>query len=152
MHRPGTSRPVETPKTPRDLQGHNCLLYAHLADGLGWKFEKGGEEFSADVTGDFRSTYGAAIVEAAAAGRGIVLEPSFLTGPYLADGRLVVLLERYRTPERSIHAVYPQGRLLPRKVRVFIDFLADAFGPEPYWDAWLNRRRPAPSNEEPASL
>ena len=35
----------------------------------------------------------------------------------------------------GIYAVYPHRRHLPAKTRVFIDFLAESFGPEPYWDS-----------------
>ena len=41
-------------------------------------------------------------------------------------------------------AVYPHRRHLPAKTRVFIDFLADSFGPEPYWD------RPGRDGDRPA--
>ena len=39
-----------------------------------------------------------------------------------------------RYPAVAIYAVYPHRRHLPAKTRAFIDFLADSFGPEPYWD------------------
>jgi hypothetical protein len=29
------------------------------------------------------------------------------------------------------------------EVRTFVDFLAEKFGPEPYWDAWRNSAAPA---------
>ena len=34
----------------------------------------------------------------------------------------------------TVYAVYPNRKFLPPKVRSFIDFLAERFGPEPYWD------------------
>jgi hypothetical protein len=34
---------------------------------------------------------------------------------------------------------------LSAKVRTFVDFLAETFGPEPYWDAW--RKAPAPERK-----
>jgi hypothetical protein len=34
----------------------------------------------------------------------------------------------------AIHAVYASRRFLPAKVRVFIDYLAELYGPVPYWD------------------
>ena len=37
-------------------------------------------------------------------------------------------------PDVAIYAVYPHRRYLPAKTRVFIDYLAESFGPEPYWD------------------
>ena len=40
--------------------------------------------------------------------------------------------------EPSVHAVYPAGRNLSLKVRVFIDFLAARFGETPYWDEGID--------------
>jgi DNA-binding transcriptional LysR family regulator len=34
----------------------------------------------------------------------------------------------------TVFVVYPNRKFLPPKVRSFIDFLAERFGPEPYWD------------------
>jgi len=36
--------------------------------------------------------------------------------------------------ERRIYAVHLPNVRLPVKIRAFIDFLQDRFGPEPYWD------------------
>src|SRR3546814_16091496 len=41
-------------------------------------------------------------------------------------------------PEQGIHAVYPHSRNLSLKVRVFVDFLVERFGPAPYWDDGLD--------------
>jgi DNA-binding transcriptional LysR family regulator len=38
----------------------------------------------------------------------------------------------------AVHAVYPSRRHLAHKVRVFIDFLAERYGPAPYWDEGLD--------------
>ena len=38
----------------------------------------------------------------------------------------------------AIYAVYPHRRHLPAKTRAFIEFLAESFGPEPYWDRPLD--------------
>jgi hypothetical protein len=43
----------------------------------------------------------------------------------------------------AIYAVYPHRRHLPAKTRAFIEFLAESFGPEPYWD------RPGPKAPKP---
>ncbi len=125
------------PRTPADLKHHNCLMYEYLEQTGRWRFSHASDEIVSHVNGDFRSSYGAAIVEAAVAGRGIILEPSFMTGPYLRSGELLQLLPDYRPQSLAVHAVYSQARLLPRKVRVFIDFLAQQFGPAPYWDEGL---------------
>lgn len=48
-----------------------------------------------------------------------------------------------RSTDVAIYAVYPHRRHLPAKTRAFIEFLADSFGPEPYWDR-PSQRSPKP--------
>jgi DNA-binding transcriptional LysR family regulator len=53
----------------------------------------------------------------------------------LQDGSLIALLPGHTFhSDVAIYAVYPHRRFLPAKTRVFIEFLAQSFGPEPYWD------------------
>lgn len=59
--------------------------------------------------------------------RGIVLQPSFLVGADLASGALVEVLPHYRSSEVGLHAVWPTRKHPAAKVRVRIDFLAEAF-------------------------
>jgi DNA-binding transcriptional LysR family regulator len=47
--------------------------------------------------------------------------------------RLVKVLEDWETDEFLLFAVYANRQFLPLKVRSFIDFLVDYFGPRPYW-------------------
>jgi DNA-binding transcriptional LysR family regulator len=72
--------------------------------------------------------------DAAAAGHGILLAPSFYVAPQLRDGRLKRILAAYHLPDLGIHAVYPQRNHVPPKVRAFIDFLAKRFGRKPEWE------------------
>lgn len=123
-----------TPERPEDLTKHNCLIYAYFKQAKRWNFACDGDEIAVNVEGDFRANFGEALVEAAAAGRGITLEPSFTVAPYLRDGRLVPLLPAFKPRELAIYAVYPPSRMLPQKVRAFIDHLATSFGAKPYWD------------------
>lgn len=53
------------------------------------------------------------------------------------QGALIPILTEYALPEESAYAVYPPGRHLSHRVRVFIDFLAERFGEQPYWDRFL---------------
>ena len=57
--------------------------------------------------------------------------------PHLRHGRLVPILGDYPLAgDSAIWAVYPNVRLLPVRVRLFIDFLGKRFGqPIPCWDA-----------------
>ena len=66
--------------------------------------------------------------------------PSFIVGEDLQAGRLVAVLADFTMVGATVNAVYPHARHLSPKVRVFVDFLAERFGPEPYWDAPLSKR------------
>ncbi|HEX5092673.1 MAG TPA: LysR substrate-binding domain-containing protein, partial [Burkholderiales bacterium] len=73
--------------------------------------------------------------EWAVAGLGVALKSTWDVRRQLEDGSLVALLPGYDFgTDVGIYAVYPHRRHLPAKTRVFIDFLAESFGPEPYWD------------------
>jgi DNA-binding transcriptional LysR family regulator len=123
-----------TPKSPEELTGHNCLVYAHPVHQGGWHFKRKGEERTVPVTGSMRSNSGDAFVSAAIEGLGVVFEPSFLVYEALRDGRLVQLLPDWESEPMWVFAVYPNRKFLAPKVRSFIDFLIERFGPEPYWD------------------
>jgi hypothetical protein len=52
---------------------------------------------------------------------------------------LQVLLPQYRGSSNvAIYAVYPSRDFMPAKVNVFIDFLAEKYGVDPYWDRALD--------------
>jgi DNA-binding transcriptional LysR family regulator len=123
------------PETPEDLATHECLIYSYLATTNVWRFQAAdGREIPVAVAGKVRINNGIVLAEAAIAGRGILLTPSFYVAPMLRDGRLKRILGAYRLPELGIHAVYPQRTHVPPKVRAFVDFLAQRFGRKPEWE------------------
>jgi DNA-binding transcriptional LysR family regulator len=68
----------------------------------------------------------------ALAHQGVVLQPDFLVGDDLAEGRLVEVLPECRLPEIGVYVVYPSRRHLSVKVRVLVDFLVEAFAASPW--------------------
>jgi DNA-binding transcriptional LysR family regulator len=127
------------PRTPRDLRDHDCLIYAYQAERAGqWRFRGDDLPVHVEVAGRLRANNGDALREAAVAGLGIALMPTFIAGDDLRAGRLVHLLPGWREEgEGDVYAVYPASRNLSPKVRVFVDFLAGRFGDPPYWDDGL---------------
>lgn len=127
------------PRHPDDLADHDCLAYTLSAHPAEWPFAgPGGEQRVVRLgASPLSANNGEALALAAAAGLGIVLSPSFMAAPFLRDGRLVAIPWDWRRADLGIHAVYPSGRHVPAKVRRFIDFLNQRFGPAPYWDADL---------------
>ncbi len=125
------------PRRPEDLAGHDCLLYANQQQPGEWRVLGPRGPQAVRVDGPLVANNGDLLCGAALAGMGIARLPTFIVGPHLRRGRLEALLPDHPVPETGIHAVYPASRNLSLKVRVFVDFLAAHFGPEPYWDAGL---------------
>lgn len=122
------------PEAPRQLGQHNCLCYTLTARRGEWQFTgPDGHEESVQVSGRFQSNNGDVLATLAIRGEGIVLSPLFLVWQHLDAGRLVPLLPGYKPREAGLHAIYPPGRNLSRKVRTFVDFLAARFGREDCW-------------------
>jgi DNA-binding transcriptional LysR family regulator len=130
------------PRTPQDLAGHNCLTTNDFA--MNWEYKgPGGEPGIVRVSGRYACDNWEVLREWALAGLGVALKSTWDVRPQLEDGSLVSLCPGYTfDTDVAIYAVYPHRRLLPAKTRAFIEFLADSFGPEPYWDK--------PSGDKPA--
>lgn len=124
-----------SPATPDDLAGHACLSYSNMTSPDEWVFLRpDGQRKMVQVKSRLRANNGDTLREAALAGAGLVILPSFIVGRDLQAGGLVSLLASYLPQETGIYAVYPHNRHLSPKVRAFVDFLAERFGPRPYWD------------------
>lgn len=122
------------PARPEELGAHDCLLYAYGSNGNTWRFQRGAEIVEVAVQGRLTANNGEALHEAALAGAGIIMSPSFISGPAIQDGRLRRLLPEWELPELAIHAVYASGRHLSPKVRAFVDHMARHFAGTPDWD------------------
>jgi DNA-binding transcriptional LysR family regulator len=127
-----------TPRTTADLAGHNCLGYT-LAQAGAARWRMGGAAaIDVAVSGNLRANNGDALLAAALAGQGLIYQPSFIVGDDLRAGRLVpITLEQPPSDQLAVYAIYLPERTPSAKVRAFIDFIADAFAPEPPWDHGL---------------
>ena len=122
------------PTVPHDLTEHNCLHYTHFGTQGEWRFQSAGGEIVVPVKGSLRIDDDDTLAQAVLSGLGIAMLPTFIIGRELQAGRLRSVLSDYVPLERRIYAVHLPNVRLPVKIRAFIDFLQDRFGPEPYWD------------------
>ncbi len=53
--------------------------------------------------------------------------PEFICREHFASGKLVCLLPDWNMPAVPVSLVYPQRKLLPKRLRVFIDYLIERF-------------------------
>ena len=119
------------PRSLGDLAHHDCLA---LATQSGWDFVDGGQTLLFKPPGRFACNDGAVLHEWALAGMGLAWRSLWEVGDDLRWGRLVPVLDEYATAPVGIHAVFPQRRHLPLRVRLFIDLLKDNYGRPDYWD------------------
>ena len=117
-----------TPKVPHDLTQHNCIGIRQGDDAYGvWRLSAGKRTDTIKVRGNLSTSDGEIAVNWALDGHGIVMRAEWDIAKYLRSGRLVQVLENYRTPPADIHAVYPQRHQLSGRVRAFVDFVASYF-------------------------
>ncbi len=126
-----------TPATPADFPRHNFLVTA-WEHGFSMTLEykdPEGKPGSVRVSGNYACDNWEVLREWALAGLGIALKSTWDVRSHLEDGSLVAVCPSYSfDTDVAIYAVYPHRRYLPAKTRAFVDFLAESFGPEPYWD------------------
>jgi DNA-binding transcriptional LysR family regulator len=139
----------EAPRTPDDLQGHNCLTTTDLR--MNWEYKgPDGKRGTVRVSGNYACDNWEVLREWAMAGLGVALKSTWDVRLQLEDGSLVPLLPGYDFgTDVAIYAIYPHRRYLPAKTRVFIDYLAESFGPEPYWDQPQSVRKTAGKAAQP---
>ena len=127
-------RTHEAPRTPDDLLLHNCLTTTDLH--MNWEYKgPDGKRGAVRVSGHYACDNWEVLREWALAGLGVALKSTWDVRLQLEGGSLVPLLPGYDFgTDVAIYAIYPHRRYLPAKTRVFIDYLAESFGPEPYWD------------------
>ncbi len=118
------------PKRPSDLAGHDFMLYTLLARPNILEMENAkGEKEQVELKGRFLCNNADAMVEMMLKGMGLVFSPDVLCHQHLKSGALVRVLEDWTVPALTLHAIYPHSRHLAAKVRAFVDFTVEKFGP-----------------------
>lgn len=130
------------PRTPKELEQHNCLVFKGTNGLQRWFIGK--DKLDAyEVSGSLYSNNAETLVASAVRGSGIVVFPTWLIGEELKSGNMVPLLEDYQVSTsldpQSISALYLDTDNLAAKVRVVIDFLVEKFSSTNstnlcYWD------------------
>ena len=124
------------PRRPADFADHRAIRYSNrgIAD---WRFlEARADEFVRPHV-VLRVNNGDMMREAAMAGLGLALLPTFIIGEQLRSGELEIV-DVGQSPETEfLYMAHPDGRRASAKLRALADALKEAFGDPPYWDAGL---------------
>ncbi|NMG74641.1 LysR family transcriptional regulator [Aromatoleum diolicum] len=125
-----------SPTAPRDLVDHQCFSFL-LFDNRVWRLvDREGVEIGIPVRSRIQFNDAGSILDAALAGHGLAMLPTYLCCNELASGRLVRVLANYE-PQidfgRHLYACYMPSRARLPKVKVLLDELAALLTPMPPW-------------------
>lgn len=122
-----------TPRTPDDLQRHNCLSITSLPALRRWPFDTDDGIRVVHVGGNVSANNAETVLQLAMAGVGITRLTDVVVGEAIRSGKLVPILTDWNHVEPvPLFATYPSGRNLSPKVRAMVDFLVAEFGSAPW--------------------
>lgn len=122
---PGYFAARGTPQTPDELgTHHNCVTFEALMSPDSWTFAIGKSDVSVPVHSRLVVNTAEAAIDAAIAGIGITRVLSYQIAAAMRAGTLAIALHEFEPPPWPVHLVYAGGRLLPLKLRAFLDFAA----------------------------
>lgn len=109
-----------------DLAKHNCIQFDLPSTGkkIPWLFNH--NNLAVEVTTNGRLCCVSDVlggVTLAKTGAGLFQTYRFIVNDDLKNGRLIEVLAQYSGRSRPFNLIYPQNRLLPYRVRIFIDFI-----------------------------
>jgi DNA-binding transcriptional LysR family regulator len=119
------------PKSPKDLERHDCLVFGAGMEGSVWTLHSGNKPVQVSVRARMVVNEPDMLRAVALAGAGIALLPTLPSATDLAEGRLRRILPDWSSPGAPVHAVYPSTRHHSPKVMAFVDFLRERWPENP---------------------
>jgi DNA-binding transcriptional LysR family regulator len=120
-----------TPQTLADLAEHDLIHYVSRlgSKSEGFEYPESGEYRTLAMSGPVVVNNSDAYNAACLAGLGLIQAPEIGVREHLARGALVEVLSRYRPEPMSLSLLYAHRRNLPKRVRVFMDWVAEILRP-----------------------
>lgn len=123
-----------TPKTPAELTKHECLvLSSNAGQTRGWAFMVDGAVTHVRAAGRLTCNDGQVLHEWCLAAQGLAWRSTWEVADDLSFGRLVSVLDEFAAPPTGIFAVYAQRKHQPLRLRLWVEFLKQAWGNPAYW-------------------
>ncbi len=111
------------PTRPEDLLTHDCITIADTA-AKEWPLRIDKAVVPVPLRSRLRLTTSEAAVDAALAGGGLARVRSYQVAEAVAQGHLELVLRAHETDPLPLSLVHAGGRLVPAKLRAFLDFAA----------------------------
>ncbi|VWD43912.1 LysR family transcriptional regulator [Burkholderia lata] len=127
-----------TPRSPDELPDHVAVGYFSSRTGreLDWEYADmdSGQLHAVKMRSVVSVNSSQAYLACCLAGLGLIQAPREGLGPLLADGSLVEVLPEWNAEPLPVSVVFPTGRHLAPRVRIFVDWLAETLGGTPRAD------------------
>ncbi|MCY1325925.1 HTH-type transcriptional regulator DmlR [compost metagenome] len=127
---PSFCKEYGSPKTVEELSSLPSVTQVSGEWGRTHRFSHQGKIVDFEVPQHVSMNSARAVRNACITGWGYSLLPDFLVAKDIEEHRLVHLLPDHQPVEQPIFAFYAQRQYTPEKVRVFVDFLIEAFSPK----------------------
>ncbi len=116
-----------TPRDPNDLLEHNCLLLRYpRSPEYFWTLQGPEGPIKLNVAGRYDADSADVLTSWGLDGHGIVNKPRFEVAEALDNGTLIEVLPATPPRATSFVCLYPHRKLQDPKVRLFIDYAAEA--------------------------
>jgi DNA-binding transcriptional LysR family regulator len=120
-----------TPKAPKELEKHDCILFGTALERNAWTLSSGGKTVEVPVRARLAVNEPDMLRAVTLAGAGIALLPNLNYAEDLSTGRLRHILPDWSSAVVPVHAVYPSSRHDSPKVTAFVDFLRERWPVRP---------------------
>jgi LysR family transcriptional regulator, regulator for bpeEF and oprC len=126
---PGYIEQYGEPMTLDELDAHQAIGYVLNKSGRvrNWEFDVDGEARVFAMKHKIAVNDGDSYIAAGVAGLGLIQSSSYTLDPLLKSGKLVQVLKDYPSHARVVSVLYAANRHQPRRVRVFIDWVAEFY-------------------------
>jgi DNA-binding transcriptional LysR family regulator len=113
------------PTEPSGLRAHEAVIYDQVGSGADWRFERDGAEVAVTLKGHLRVSAAEGVRAAVLANAGLAIASEWMFAPEIANGTVRVVLPDWKLPPIDLWAVYPTGRTVTAKARIFTQFVEE---------------------------
>ncbi len=124
-----------TPRALDDLSAHSCVTFTSLGMPNEWQFRSRRHVRRVGVRSRLSVSTAEAAIDAAVAGLGITRVLCYQAAPSIVAKRLELVLRDAEPEPMPVSFVHQGGRLVPQKLKAFIDFVVPRLKPKLVFDA-----------------
>jgi DNA-binding transcriptional LysR family regulator len=112
------------PKHPSELVQHDCITWSTLGPRDSWWFRVAGADQTFPLHSRLSTTSAESAIAAAQSAVGITQTTCYQAEQGLRDGTLEIVLREFECAHTPVSLVYASNRLVPLKLRAFVEFAA----------------------------